>query len=86
MYSKFKENKQTNKHTHKETTMPIFVWIAIAIAILLIGGASATGIIAHPIVQAMNGPLGYAIAVGILAIVGIVVWNKTKGTKSDDDR
>ncbi|GEM_PF-2096600 len=66
--------------------MPIFVWIAIAIAIVLIGGASATGIIAHPVVQSMNGPLGYAIALGIIAIVGIVVWNKTKETKSDDDK
>jgi purine-cytosine permease-like protein len=68
----------------KNTHMPIFVWIAIAIAILLIGGGAATSMVTQPVAEVVNGPIGYAIAIGIVAVVAIVVWNKTRNSKNTD--
>jgi purine-cytosine permease-like protein len=64
--------------------MPIFIWIAIAIAILLIGGGAATAIVAKPVADAVNGPLGYIVALGIVAILVVIVWNKTRNTNQNN--
>jgi hypothetical protein len=56
--------------------MPLFVWIAIAIALLLIGAGAGTGMLASPFVTALNGPLGYIVAIAGVVVVGIVVWKK----------
>jgi lysozyme family protein len=66
--------------------MPIFVWIAIAIAILLIGGGAATAIVAEPVAEVINSPVGYAIAIALVALVGLVAWKHANdGRKSKDD-
>jgi hypothetical protein len=57
--------------------MPLLVWIAVAIAIVLIAAATSTGIIASPVITMFNGPLGYIVTAGALAIIGIIIWKKT---------
>ncbi len=57
--------------------MPLFVWIAIALALLLIGAGAGTGMIAAPIVGALNGPLGYVLAIAGVAVIGIAIWRKS---------
>lgn len=56
--------------------MPIFVWIAIAIAILLVGAGTATKLAAAPIVTAMNGPVGYILVALTLVLIGVAIWKK----------
>jgi hypothetical protein len=63
--------------------MPLFVWFAIAIAILLIGGGAATAMVAQPVKEALNGPIGYLLTFGIIAIVAMVIWCKTRDQNKD---
>ena len=56
--------------------MPLFIWIAIAIALLLIGAGAGTGMLATPFISALNGPLGYIVAIAGVVVVGIAVWKK----------
>jgi len=58
--------------------MPLFVWIAMAIALLLLGTGAATKLAAEPIAQFLGGPMGYVISGGFILIMAIAVWNKTK--------
>lgn len=51
---------------------------------LLIGGGVATSKVTEPLAQVVNGPMGYVISIGIIAILAIVVWNKTRNTKNPD--
>ncbi len=64
--------------------MPIFVWIAIAIAVALIGGSGAAYIAMSKPVEFLNGPIGYVIAIGVVVTVAIFTWNKTRKTKDHD--
>ena len=64
--------------------MPIFVWIAIAIAVVLLGGSGAAYIISKPVQEVANGPIGYAFAIGIVIIIAIITWNQTRKTKDHD--
>jgi hypothetical protein len=58
--------------------MPLFVWIAIAVALLLIGAGAATGLVAAPVVSVLNGPLGYILAIGGIVMIAIAVWRKNE--------
>lgn len=69
--------------------MPIFVWIAIAIAILLVGGGAATSIVAQPVTEVINSPIGYAIAIAFVVVVGVMAWRHAKNDRSanrDDEQ
>jgi hypothetical protein len=62
--------------------MPIFVWIAIAIAILLIGAGTATNLVSQPVADAVDGPVGYGIALGLVALIAVITWRMTEKNKS----
>lgn len=62
--------------------MPLFVWAAIAIAVVLIG--VSTIIVPTAIALIVTGPIGYAIAIAIVAVVVIFTLkslNKNKEGK-----
>jgi hypothetical protein len=78
--------------------MPIFVWIAIAIAALLIGAGSfakALPEVLKPIVEpvsifatALGGPIGYILAVAFLlfAYGSIIHKSKFKSSKGSNEK
>ncbi len=66
--------------------MPIFVWVAIAFAIVLLGAGGFTNLISKPVSDALSGPIGYALALCGVVVVGIVTWNKTRGQRKDKDQ
>jgi hypothetical protein len=71
--------------------MPIFVWIAIAFAIVLIGATPAiigTGVVkaAAAVHETANSPIGYVVTAGFIAIIGIAVWNKTRNKNNNDKK
>ena len=58
--------------------MPLIVSIAIAIAILLISLATTTKILSQPVVDLANGPIGMAVAFGLVVFIGFSIWNQLR--------
>jgi hypothetical protein len=60
--------------------MPLFVWIAIAIAVVLIGAGEATNAALEPLARAVNGPTGYVL-LGLLAVlIGWSIYRKRRSS------
>ncbi len=62
--------------------MPIFVWWAIAIAILLIAYGASKMLSGTSVAQVANSPFGYIIAIGMLVVIPFLAWYRSKGSNS----
>jgi len=65
--------------------VPVFVWIAVAIALLLIGGATAMSLVGGVFNDFLHSPLGYAIIIGIIMFVILMTWKNSKSNRSSDE-
>lgn len=62
--------------------IPLFVWIAVALAALLAGAGVFLGEALKPFFEAVNGPVGYAT---LVVLIGLIAWATYRKRRSGDE-
>ena len=64
--------------------MPIFVWAAIAIAIVLLSAGAGTALWNETFASIINGPVGMIGAAGVVAVVVIAALKRSRTSEKHE--
>jgi hypothetical protein len=58
--------------------IPVFVWVVLSLAILILATGVAVNIAAYPILDSLNGGFGYAVVIAIVMVMWTAIWIKKR--------
>lgn len=87
MMGGFAEKMAFKTPSSRRGAVPIFVWVAISLAILMLATAKSWDLLTSPAVKALSGASGLPYSIAFVAIILTVVFFKTRQeNKSGDNK
>lgn len=62
--------------------LPVVMWWAIAAAIVILAAGGGSVLLGVGVAEALNGPMGYGLAITVVLLVGFFAWQRSRTTES----